>query len=96
MNDFRKLHGRESGSWAVNDSQAHGRAVRSMFSRIAGVYDLMNHLLSLNRDKTWRNRVAARLDLDTWEVLDLCAGTGDLALACVRAGRGREWIAADL
>ena len=95
MNDFRELHGRERGTWAVGDSRSHGRAVRSMFARIAGVYDLMNHLLSLNRDRVWRDRVAARLDPDTGEALDLCAGTGDLALACLRVGKGRDWIAAD-
>ncbi len=66
-----------------------------MFARISGVYDFMNHLLSLNRDKAWRRRVARRIDTDAWEVLDLCAGTGDLALACRAAGRGRQWVAAD-
>jgi ubiquinone/menaquinone biosynthesis methyltransferase len=35
------------------------------------------------------------LDRDAWEVLDLCAGTGDLALACRSAGRGRVWLAVD-
>jgi ubiquinone/menaquinone biosynthesis methyltransferase len=95
MTDFQDLHGRESGTWAVSDEQAHGREVRSMFARISGVYDRMNHLLSLNRDKAWRANLARRLDHDVWEVLDLCAGTGDLALACRRAGKGRAWIAAD-
>ena len=66
-----------------------------MFARISGVYDFMNHLLSLNRDKAWRRNVVARLDADAWEILDLCAGTCDLALEAVRAGRGRTWIAAD-
>ena len=55
----------------------------------------MNHFLSLNQDKRWRDHVAARLDNDSWEILDLCAGTGDLALACVRGGKGKTWIAAD-
>ncbi len=95
MNDFQDLHGRQSGTWSVKDEQAHGREVRSMFARISKVYDFMNHLLSLNQDKRWRDHVVARLDQDTWEVLDLCAGTGDLALACARGGKGREWIAAD-
>jgi len=95
VTDFKTLHGRRAGTWAVRDSGAHGREVRSMFARISGVYDFMNHLLSCNRDRAWRRRVAARLDPDTWEVLDLCAGTGDLALACQHAGRGRAWIAAD-
>ncbi len=93
--DFKDLHGREAGSWAVKDGTAHGREVRTMFARISGVYDFMNHLLSLNRDKAWRKNVVARLDQDTWEVLDLCAGTGDLALACVAGEKGRTWIAAD-
>ncbi len=93
--DFKELHGREAGTWAVRDSDAHGREVRSMFARISGVYDFMNHLLSLNRDKAWRKKVVARLDNDAWEVLDLCSGTGDLALAAIKGGKGRVWIAAD-
>jgi len=93
--DFKDLHSRESGTWAVKDGQAHGREVRLMFARISGGYDFMNHFLSLNRDKAWRKRVVAHLDHDAWEVLDLCAGTGDLALACVAGGKGRTWIAAD-
>jgi ubiquinone/menaquinone biosynthesis methyltransferase len=93
--DFKELHGREAGTWAVKDTDAHGHEVRSMFARISGVYDFMNHLLSFNRDKAWRRNVVARLDQDAWEVLDLCAGTGDLALAAVKAQKGRVWIAAD-
>jgi demethylmenaquinone methyltransferase/2-methoxy-6-polyprenyl-1,4-benzoquinol methylase len=92
---FREVHGRRRDTWAVRDPDLHAREVRGMFARIAGVYDLMNHLLSLNLDRRWRRRVAARLDGDCWEVLDLCAGTGDLALACRAAGRGRELLAAD-
>ncbi len=95
MSDFQDLHGRESGSWSVRDGQAHGREVRSMFARISNVYDFMNHFMSLNQDKRWRDHVVARLDNDSWEILDLCAGTGDLALACVRGGKGKSWIAAD-
>lgn len=96
MSGFREeIHGREAGAWTVRDGETHGREVRAMFARISGVYDRMNHLLSFNQDKAWRRRVVARLDHDTWEVLDLCAGTGDLALEAMKAGRGRAWIAAD-
>ena len=95
MSDFQDIHGRDATTWAVNDQQAHGKEVRSMFARISGVYDFMNHLLSLNQDKRWRNHLVARIDADAWEVLDLCAGTGDLALACLRGGKGRVWFAAD-
>ncbi len=94
MARFEDIHGRNE-SWTVRDTGTHTRTVRSMFARIARVYDFMNHLLSFNRDKAWRKRVAARLDHDAWEVFDLCAGTGDLALAAMKAGKGRAWIAAD-
>lgn len=87
--------GRSTTDWTVHDPVRHGRQVRSMFARIAGVYDFMNHLLSLNLDRRWRRHLIARLDDDVWEVLDLCAGTGDLALAGVAAGKGRVHLAAD-
>ncbi|MBE0564420.1 MAG: ubiquinone/menaquinone biosynthesis methyltransferase [Krumholzibacteria bacterium] len=95
MNRLDGIHSRDRGSWQVADPAAHGRQVRSMFARISGVYDFMNHFLSLNRDKAWRRELVRRLDADAWEVLDLCAGTGDLALEAVRQERGRVWIAAD-
>src|ERR671938_41440 len=61
-----------------------------MFGAIAPRYDLLNHLLSLNVDRYWRWR-ATRLappDRDG-PILDVCTGTGDLALAYDRAAGGR-------
>ena len=59
--------------------------VRGMFGRIAGRYDLLNHLLSFNLDKRWRkrtvDRVAPLLADPKARVLDLCCGTGDVMLA---------------
>lgn len=59
--------------------------VRGMFGRIAPRYDLLNHLLSMDIDKLWRRRVARRFRAVLCDanasVLDLCCGTGDLALA---------------
>src|SRR5688572_24400242 len=61
-----------------------------MFDNIAPSYDLLNHLLSLNVDHYWRWRVT-KLVPPTGDgpVLDLCTGTGDLALAYDRAASGR-------
>src|ERR1051325_8313659 len=58
--------------------------VRQMFAEIAPRYDLLNHALSLNIDKRWRRSVvkgvADRLQSPRAIALDLCCGTGDLAL----------------
>jgi len=89
------IHDRDPDTWRVRDPGAHARTVRAMFARISGVYDGMNRLLSLGLDGRWRAAAAARLDADVGTVLDLCAGTGDLARACRAAGRGRAWVAAD-
>jgi demethylmenaquinone methyltransferase/2-methoxy-6-polyprenyl-1,4-benzoquinol methylase len=66
------------------------RKVREMFTQIAPRYDLLNHLLSLNLDRLWRKRAARRLrpmlQYGNAMVLDLCCGTGDLALALARVG----------
>ena len=55
--------------------------IRRMFAEIAPRYDLLNHLLSLNLDRSWRRRAARALRLGRQpKVLDICTGTGDLAL----------------
>ena len=60
--------------------------VRTMFDRIAPVYDAMNHVMTVGLDRRWR-RVAAEAVVSPGDsVLDACCGTGDLALACARAG----------
>jgi len=69
----------------VRDEKEAAAHVREMFGRIAPRYDLLNHLLSLDIDKVWRRRVARHstpiLHNQRAPLLDLCAGTGDLALA---------------
>lgn len=69
------------------DRQA--RKVRGMFGRIAPRYDLLNRLLSLSVDQYWRRRTRrkiAPLLPQRPQVLDLCTGTGDLALQFARRG----------
>ena len=70
-----------------------GRAVRGMFASIAPRYDLLNRLLSAGQDQRWRRALVARLPpLGHGDrVLDLCTGTGDVALA-IADGAGGEAI----
>ena len=64
---------------AVDKSEAR---VRRMFGEIAPRYDLLNHLLSFNVDKYWRRKTVQRVPVEgSAPILDLCTGTGDLALA---------------
>jgi demethylmenaquinone methyltransferase / 2-methoxy-6-polyprenyl-1,4-benzoquinol methylase len=52
-----------------------------MFDRIAGVYDLMNTAMTAGMHHRWRERSADRAELAPGEsALDVCCGTGDLAL----------------
>ena len=62
--------------------------VRTMFDRIAPVYDLMNRLMTAGLDQRWR-RLTVRETVSAGDrVLDACCGTGDLAVAARRAGAG--------
>jgi len=60
--------------------------VRSMFDRIAPVYDVMNRVMTMGFDRKWRRVTAAAVVRSGDRVLDACCGTGDLALADRRAG----------
>lgn len=70
-------------------SEAKARAVEAMFSSIARRYDLLNHLLSLGFDISWRKFAVAKFGRPEGKAyLDVACGTGDLSLALARAGDG--------
>ncbi len=59
-----------------------GADIQTMFGRIAKRYDLLNRVLSLGMDRMWRRLVAKRVAAAGAGVtLDVCTGTGDVALA---------------
>jgi demethylmenaquinone methyltransferase / 2-methoxy-6-polyprenyl-1,4-benzoquinol methylase len=94
-------HGTSSGTTpAGTETERQASAwVRGMFGRIAPRYDLLNHLLSLNIDRFWRARTVARvapiLSRPGTRVLDVCCGTGDLALALQGRGPSARIFASD-
>jgi demethylmenaquinone methyltransferase / 2-methoxy-6-polyprenyl-1,4-benzoquinol methylase len=57
-----------------------------MFDRIAPVYDAMNRLMTVGLDRQWRRETAAAVVGPGDRVLDVCCGTGDLAIAARAAG----------
>jgi demethylmenaquinone methyltransferase / 2-methoxy-6-polyprenyl-1,4-benzoquinol methylase len=64
-------------------------SVRTMFDRIAPVYDLMNRVMTAGLDGRWR-RLTAEAAVRTGDrVLDGACGTGDLAFADRKAGASR-------
>ena len=62
------------------------RQVREMFGRIVPRYDLLNRLMSLGMDGSWRRAAAAAARPTGARALDLGTGTGDLALELRRQG----------
>jgi demethylmenaquinone methyltransferase/2-methoxy-6-polyprenyl-1,4-benzoquinol methylase len=71
-------------------------AVRTMFTRIAGRYDLMNSLMTGGRHHAWRRLTAAAVAAaPDGPALDLATGTADLALAVRAASPQRTVIGAD-
>ena len=77
------------GAVSVSTSKDPAR-IAGMFDEIAGRYDFLNHTLSVGLDKGWRRRAIRELALTGQErVVDICTGTGDLAIEAVTHPRGR-------
>ncbi len=60
--------------------------VRSMFDRIAPVYDAMNRVMTVGLDQRWRRKTVAAVVRPGDRVLDAACGTGDLAIIAAAQG----------
>lgn len=68
-----------------NSETSKKRQVEEMFNDISPKYDLLNHLLSANIDKLWRNRVVRMLEQKQPKtIIDIATGTADFAMAASR------------
>jgi len=75
---------------------ARARYVQGMFARIAHRYDLMNRVMTAGQDVRWRREVIQRAALPAHgRLLDLGAGTGDLARQALRQSPTISALAAD-
>lgn len=80
----------------VGDVQPKADGVRQMFAAISGRYDLLNRVLSMGVDQTWRNQAAREvLALSPKRVLDVATGTADFALALKKMAPDLEVIGCD-
>jgi len=68
----------------------------AMFDQIAGRYDLLNRLMSMGIDQSWRRKTVAAMNLPPRaRVLDLATGTADLALMIARLHPDAEVVGSD-
>ena len=82
-----------AGSPATPGVDKTGERVRAMFAGVARRYDLLNHVLSLNIDKRWRRTTVKRVAPEGLDpILDVCTGTGDLALGYADATDGKARV----
>jgi len=71
---------------SVETGRLDAPEVRSMFDRIAPVYDVMNRVMTAGLDQRWRRETVKAVVRPGDRVLDGCCGTGDLAVAALKAG----------
>ncbi|MHB8651401.1 MAG: bifunctional demethylmenaquinone methyltransferase/2-methoxy-6-polyprenyl-1,4-benzoquinol methylase UbiE [Gaiellaceae bacterium] len=72
----------------VETGRLPSEGVRRMFDRIAPVYDAMNRVMTAGLDRRWRALTVEQVVRPGDRVLDVCCGTGDLAIAAQRRGAG--------
>ena len=71
---------------SVRSGTLSPEGVRTMFDRIAPFYDAMNRAMTMGLDGRWRRLAATAVVQPGDNVLDAACGTGDLAIAALRAG----------
>jgi len=84
---YKKISQRKKAQW-----------VRHQFDSVAQKYDLMNTLLSFGIHYLWKKKAIKMLDLEPgFKILDLCGGTGDLAVSAAKiAGKTGQVVLCDI
>lgn len=69
--------------------------IGQLFDRIAGTYDSLNHVLSLNIDRRWRRKAVRTLSANA-KLLDVAIGTADLTIEILRQQKASHITGIDL
>ncbi len=90
------MNAEREGRGEPGPGQPTSERVRGIFGNIAPRYDLLNILMSFGLDRLWRHATVRMAAVRPGErVLDICAGTGDLALELARQGTAAEVVGSD-
>ena len=80
-----------------NDNEEKGAQVEQMFDNIAQTYDKLNHRLSWNIDKIWRQKALKRLKpFKPQTMLDIATGTGDFAIQAAKMLQPQKLVGVDI
>src|SRR5438552_2854768 len=63
------------------------REMAEMFDDVSGRYDLLNRIMSLGRDRSWREAMGRAIPEEARTVMDLCTGSGVSLEGLRRPGR---------
>ena len=74
-----------------------GKLVEQMFDNIAPTYDILNHRLSWDIDKSWRKKAISQLlPFNPQSILDIATGTGDFAILSAEMLSPKQMIGVDI
>jgi len=77
----------------IKDAQKENRPLYNIFTAVPPSYDLINRLFTLRLDETWRKKASREcLAGHPSRIMDLCTGTGDLAIRLARMSPGETEI----
>jgi demethylmenaquinone methyltransferase/2-methoxy-6-polyprenyl-1,4-benzoquinol methylase len=72
------------------DDMSHDKPLHRMFTAVPRRYDMVNHVITWGLDRRWRWQTAREcLVSQPKRVLDLCCGTGDLAISIAQLAKNR-------
>jgi len=71
----------------TNYTKAQPKSIKALFNNIAKRYDFTNSVISFNLSKRWNRKIAdyaSQKSSESFSMLDLCSGTGEVAFECLK------------